>query len=277
VEYDPGMGNKKQRNKDQKADQPPKASPLSLYSVTPIIDGKVNHGYVHSLLGIQQACLTVGVPFSWSFVIGNSMLVAARNRCVAQFMDETKATHMLFLDADISVHWEDVMMAMIADKDIVALPCLKRAIDWDRSVGMMRKHPEVSAEAIQGVLGMPNFVLDPAAPYPTKQDEELGLLEATHAGTGAMIISRRAFEKYQKAFPDRWYLEDVGSVTHRTVEYFRYGRRDNHFIGEDYTFCDDWRSIGGKIYVKLNARSTHAGQVNLKYDLEALRALAREE
>ena len=271
------MGNKKKRNKDQKADQPPKASPLSLFSVTPIIDGQVNHGYVHSLLGIQQACLTVGVPFSWSFVIGNSMLVAARNRCVAQFMDETKSTHMLFLDADISVHWEDVMMAMIADKDIVALPCLKRAIDWGRSVGMMRKHPEVAAEAIQAVLGTPNFVLDSAAPNPTNQDEELGLLEATHAGTGAMIISRRALEKYQKAFPDRWYLEDVGGVTHRTVEYFRYGRRDNHFIGEDYTFCDDWRSIGGKIYVKLNARSTHAGQVNLKYDLAALRALAKEE
>ena len=271
------MGNKKQRNKAESAGQAPQVSSLSLCSITPILDGNVNHGYVHSLLGIQQACLSVGVPFSWSFVVGNSMLVAARNRCVGQFMDETKATHMLFLDADISVRWEDVMVALVADKDVVAIPCLKRAIDWDRSVEMVRKHPEVPASAIEGVLGMPNFVLDSTAPFPTKQDEEMGLLEATHAGTGAMIIARRAFEKYQKAFPDRWYLEDVRGVTHRTVEYFRYGRRDNHFIGEDYTFCDDWRSIGGKIYVKLDARSTHVGQVNLKYDLAALRALAREE
>ncbi|NDC62099.1 MAG: hypothetical protein EBZ60_08860, partial [Betaproteobacteria bacterium] len=57
------------------------------------------------------------------------MLVAARNRCVGQFMDDTKATHMLFLDADISVRWEDVMVALVADKDVVAIPCLKRAIE----------------------------------------------------------------------------------------------------------------------------------------------------
>lgn len=275
--YDPGMGNKKHRNKEQAPSQTPQASPLSLFSCTPIIDGQVNHGYVHSLLGIQQACLTVGVPFSWSFVIGNSMLVAARNRCVAQFMDETKATHMLFLDADISVRWEDIMVALVSDKDVVAIPCLKRAIDWNRSIGMVRKHPEVPAQAIEGVLGMPNFILDSEAQPPTTQEEEMGLLEATHAGTGAMVISRRAFEQYQKAYPDRWYLEDVAGVTHRTVEYFRYGRRNNHFIGEDYNFCDDWRAIGGKIYVKLDAKSTHVGQVNLKYDLAALRALAREE
>jgi hypothetical protein len=274
--YDPGVGNKKQRNKSQKADQAPQVAPLSLFSITPISDGNVNHGYVNSLLGIQKACLTVGVPFAWSFIVGNSILVAARNRCVGQFMDETKATHMLFLDADIAVRWEDVMIALVADKDVVAIPCSKRAIDWDRSVKMVRKHPEVPANAIQAVLGHPNFILDSAASSPTKQDEEMGLLEATHAGTGAMIIARRAFEKYQQAFPDRWYLEDVQGVPHRTVEYFRYSRRDNHFIGEDYTFCDDWRSIGGKIYVKLDARSTHVGQINLEYDLAALRALGRE-
>jgi len=271
------MAKKKFRQQQPQVKLAPQESPISLFAITPIIDGNVNHGYVHSLLGIQQACLSVGIPFSWSFVVGNSMLVAARNRCVAQFMTSTKATHMLFLDADISVRWEDVMVALVANKDVVAIPCLKRAIDWDRSVGMMRKHPEVPAHAIESVIGMPNFILDKNAPAPSKEDEEFGIMEATHAGTGAMIIARRTFEKYQKAYPDRWYMEDVRGVTHRTVEYFRYGRRDNHFIGEDYTFCDDIRAMGGKIHVKVDGRSTHAGQVNLRYDLAALKALASEE
>lgn len=271
------MGKKKRKQPSPAPTASPQAPALSLVSVTPILDGDVNHGYVNSLLGIQQACITVGIPFKWSFVIGNSMLVAARNRCVAKFMEETNATHMLFLDADISVYWQDVMIALIADKDVVALPCLKRAIDWNRSVGMVRRHATVPAQAIESVLGQPNFILDSKAGPISKQDEEWGLMEATHAGTGAMIIARRTLEKYQKAYPDRWYLEDVQGVNHRTVEYFRYGRRDNHFIGEDYTFCDDVRAMGGKIHVKVDARSTHVGQVNLRYDLGALQALAKEE
>lgn len=271
------MGKKKRKQQPSASTASPQAPALSLVSVTPILDGDVNHGYVNSLLGIQQACITVGIPFKWSFVVGNSMLVAARNRCVAQFMEDTKATHMLFLDADISVYWQDVMIALIADKDVVALPCLKRAIDWDRSIGMVRRHPSVPAQAIESVLGQPNFILDSKAEKPSQQDAEWGLMEATHAGTGAMIIARRTLEKYQQAYPDRWYMEEVQGIKRRTVEYFRYGRRDNHFIGEDYTFCDDVRAMGSKIHVKVDARSTHVGQVHLRYDLGALQALAKEE
>lgn len=272
------MSKKSRRNramKDQVA--APQAPPISLLSITPIIDGKVNHGYVNSLLGIQRSCERIGIPFNWSFVIGNSMLVAARNRCVAKFMEESTATHMLFLDADISVKWEDAMTALSADKDVVALPCIKRSIDWDRAVGLARARPNVPAKAIEAILGQPNFILDATAPLPNEEDAQLGLMEATHAGTGCMIIARRVFEKYQQAYPDRWYYEYVNEQKKRTVEYFRYGRRDDSFIGEDYTFCDDWRAIGGKVYVKVDGATSHSSEVSLRYDLPALRALASED
>jgi hypothetical protein len=255
----------------------PQTAPISLLSITPIIDGKVNHGYVNSLLGIQRACERIGIPFNWSFVIGNSMLVAARNRCVAKFMEEATATHMLFLDADISVQWEGVMAALSSGKDIVALPCIKRSVDWERAVALVRSRPDVDAAAIQSVLGQPNFILDPEAPLPNEEEAMLGLMEATHAGTGCMVISRRALERYARAFPERWYYEYVNGKKTRTIEYFRYGRRDETFIGEDYTFCDDWRSIGGKVFVKVDGETSHSAEISLRYDLHALRALASEE
>lgn len=251
----------------------PQPEQISLISITPIIDGKLDHGYAHSLLNIQRACLQVGINFNWSFVVGNSMLPAARNRCVAKFMEESTATHMLMLDADITVSWEDIMFAIAADKEVVALPCIKRSLDWERAVELVRRRPEVPAKTIEAVLGRPNFVLDTEAPTPEEKDARLGLMEATHAGTGCMVVQRKAFERFQKAYPDRWYLEDVNGQEVRAVEYFRYGKRDNSFIGEDYNFCDEFRAIGGKVWVKVDGHTRHSTSLGLQYDLAALHAL----
>jgi hypothetical protein len=192
-------------------------------------------------------------------------------------MEESTATHILMLDADITVAWEDVMYAIAAGKEIVALPCIKRQIRWDRAVDLVRKRPEAPAEAIEAVLGRPNFVLDNSAPLPTQQEAALGLMRATHAGTGCMIVQRTAFERFQKAYPDRWYLEYANDKEVKTIEYFRYGRRDNSFIGEDYNFCDEFRAIGGEVWVKVDGHTQHSASLALKYDLAALHALEGEK
>jgi hypothetical protein len=188
-------------------------------------------------------------------------------------MEESTATHMLMLDADITVAWEDIMFAIAADKEVVALPCIKRQIRWDRAVELVRQRPEVPAEAIEAVLGRPNFILDNSSPPPTQQEAALGLMSATHAGTGCMVVQRSAFERFQKAYPDRWYLEQLDEKEVRTVEYFRYGRRDNSFIGEDYNFCDEFRAIGGKVWVKVDGHTRHSTSLGLQYDLAALHSL----
>lgn len=272
------MGNKKQRHAAKFVKSAPPAQPqMALISVTPILDGKVDHGYTHSLLNIQRACLQVGINFNWSFVIGNSILPAARNRCVAKFMDESTATHMLMLDADITVNWQDVMIAVASGKEVVALPCIKRRVDWDRAVAAMRDRPEVPARYIETVMGKPNFILDINAPEPTEEEAKLGLMQATHAGTGCMIVQRQAFERMQKAHPDRWYTENVNEQDIKTFEYFRYGRRDGFFIGEDYNFCDEFRAAGGQIWVKVDGQTRHSTSLGLMYDLAGLHALEGEK
>jgi hypothetical protein len=52
--------------------------------------------------------------------------------------------------------------------------------------------------------------------------------------------------------------------------YFGYSKKDGVFVGEDWTFCDNWKSIGGAIYLKLNAKTTHEGSVKYRHDIEAL-------
>lgn len=255
----------------------PQPEQMSLISITPILDGKVDHGYTHSLLNIQRACLQVGINFNWSFVIGNSILPAARNRCVAKFMEESSATHMLMLDADITVNWQDVMAAIVADKEVVALPCIKRRVDWDRAVELMRARPEVPARYIEAVMGKPNFLLDTNAPNPNELEAKLGLMQATHAGTGCMIVQRKAFERFQAAHPDRFYVEHANDEEVKTFEYFRYGRRDGFFIGEDYNFCDEFRAIGGEIWVKVDGQTRHSTSLGLMYDLAGLHALEGEK
>jgi hypothetical protein len=91
-----------------------------------------------------------------------------------------------------------------------------------------------------------------------------------------MVIKREVFEKFQQAFPGRTYNEYVDNQPVNTFEYFRYTKNENNFfVGEDYTFCNDWRSIGGEIWLKVDAETTHMTSIELRWNLPIMNELAR--
>ena len=94
-----------------------------------------------------------------------------------------------------------------------------------------------------------------------------GVIEVTHSPTGCMMIKRTVFDKMIKAYPDK-------NIVQKTVINGEYVDRPNlwnffdtihdprtkTYLGEDFSFCQLWKNIGGKCYAYINDTIVHIGE-----------------
>jgi hypothetical protein len=88
----------------------------------------------------------------------------------------------------------------------------------------------------------------------------MGAIEMRCVGTGILKITREALEQIVAARPDLKLDGDDGmppEVVARHYRFFEDGPRDE---GEDYMFCDLWRSLGGSVWVAPNICVEHVGE-----------------
>lgn len=250
---------------------------------TPSLDGSMSWGYTKSVLDIQRACSKFGLKFGWRVVWGNSILPLARNRIVQQFM-ATGYDFLVMLDGDIEVDAKDILAAVLSGKQFVAIPCSKRAMNYDRLQQFtLAAGPDVPSHFLSSYFCPPNFIVGEDSTENLDQiARDLNLVRAQKVGTGCIVLHRSVFEKFQEAFPGRAYLEpDVEAKDPKkaapiqTFEYFRYALdEEGFFIGEDYMFCNDWRAAGGEIWLKVDAITRHYGVTNFTWDAAALQPVS---
>ena len=250
---------------------------------TPSLDGNMSWGYTKSVLDIQRACSKFGLKFGWRVVWGNSILPLARNRIVQQFMS-TGYDFLVMLDGDIEVDAKDILAAVLSGKQFVAIPCSKRAMNLDRLQKFtLAAGPDVPSHFLSSYLCAPNFIVGEDSTQDLDQiAQDLNLVRAEKVGTGCVVLHRSVFEKFQEAFPGRAYLEPnieaedpKKAAPIQTFEYFRYALdEEGYFIGEDYMFCNDWRSAGGEIWLKVDAVTRHYGVTNFTWDAAALQPVS---
>lgn len=265
------MSNKKRRNKEQASgEQMP-----SLYVVTPSLHGDFGTHYIRTILTLQRECEKVGIKFSWGVIVGQSVLVQARNQAIKKFL-ATNCTHALLLDADVGVHPMDVIACMIADEPFTALPYPKRGMEMNRAARLIAVGADLGGEVINTALSQPAFVLSENTTPPSEDLLALNFVRASHVGTGAMVLKREVFDKFMDTFKGRTYREYVDSNPTETFEFFRFSRNEEgFFVGEDYTFCNEWREMGGEIWLKVDARTTHMSSIELEWNLPIMNELAR--
>jgi hypothetical protein len=91
---------------------------------------------------------------------------------------------------------------------------------------------------------------------------EDGLQEVSKTGTGFMLIKRQVFED-MKAHPAvKPFKSDIGlepELDQHMRTYFDTAVRDNRYYSEDWTFCENWRDLGGKIWVDKRVMLRHTG------------------
>ncbi len=164
----------------------------------------------------------------------------ARNRMVAQFMATDRASHLLFIDADIAWEPEAVLGLLAHDQDVVC------------GVYPRKRYP----------LDYP-FAAVPGATGPAARDAGSGLVEIAFGPAGFLCIKRAAFERLALAFPERHYRaeEPMAEAQRRWLfNFFAVEIVDGALLSEDYGFCRLWRGIGGRIWMDPAIRLVHFGQ-----------------
>jgi len=140
----------------------------------------------------------------------------------------------MFIDADIG--WEPWHLLAMIDRDVDVIgglyPMKTMPIKW----------------VVNGFEG-------------AEQGED-GLQEVSKTGTGFMLIKRQVFED-MKAHPAvKPYKSDIGlapELDQHMRTYFDTAVRENRYYSEDWTFCENWRDLGGKIWVDKRVMLRHTG------------------
>ena len=102
------------------------------------------------------------------------------------------------------------------------------------------------------VNGIPGVVEDPDSP----------LIEVSKTGTGFMLIKRDVFEKMNGHPAVKPFANDIGlpvELNPYMKTYFDTAVREGRYYSEDWTFCENWRDLGGQIWVDKRVLLKHTG------------------
>ena len=236
---------------------------ISIFLATPV-HSDVSIHYAQSLLTLQQE-LILKYKIKISFALMKSSLVTqGRNLCVSNmFEQDTKYSHLFFVDSDIEFKTETLIKLIEADKDIIGAPYPLKTIDWNK-IELRRKRSNVEDVSKISKLGYT---------WPVKLENrdqievKNNIAEVTHVPTGCTLYKREVFEKMMKAYPDKKIVQPTiinGQMAEREYMYNFFDTyhepETKRYYGEDFGFCKRWTEIGGKCHILVDQYITHVGE-----------------
>lgn len=203
------------------------------YICTPAYDGKVDCDYSQSLAEaafcspLYQVQITAGVMGNGAFI------ELARNVFVKKFLEEfTDATHLFFIDADVKFTPNAFIGLMRSGLPICA-GVYRRRQEPEDYPATWTQHPTLGGLWVED-----------------------GWVMCDRVPTGFLCISRQVLEEMAADAPK------VKIVGQGEVPWLFYTKMDeeNRFVGEDFSFCDDYRKRYGKpIHVWPDIDFVHGG------------------
>ncbi len=223
----------------------------------------MTQGYMQSVCALMAAAPGAGIGLTLALLGQDALITRCRNTLTGHFLAEPRATHILFIDADISFEAENVFRLLGAGKSVAAGIYPLKAYYWDKPCQdrLARGEPiETSGLHYVGKLEAGQRLL---------RDGDFAT--AVYAGTGFMLIERATIEQMQAAYPKTQY---------RGVDAYTSGNRarpDGYalfdciidpitgtYMSEDFTFCSRWQHLGGQIWLDTRASLTHSGPSDFK-------------
>jgi len=218
----------------------------TLFIATPCLDGNVNAHYAASLVRTTSALQREG----WrspqiDFEIGNSLIADARNKLVSRFL-ASDCSDLVFIDADLSWSPDDLVRLASCDAPFVA--------------GVYQRKSRAKIDfAVKFGSGI-------------AMDAQR-LIAVERVGTGFMRLRRDCLEKMVAAHAALRLTNPLAKDDANFYALFDTTIVDGQFIGEDFTFCDRWRAIGGQVLIDPAINLSHHGAA--AYDEPLLKYLQR--
>jgi hypothetical protein len=213
---------------------------------TPTLDGTVCIAYLQSLLETQKRFVAANARLEMNFILQDSLIMRARNQLVSDFL-ASEATDLIMIDSDIGWDAADILRLLRYDVQVAAGVYQRKS---DQKIDFTVKFPE------GGIA----------------RNKHTGLMIAERVGTGFLRLRRDALELMIEKYPELHYQDGNGRTGYCL---FDTSLINGRFCGEDFTFCDRWRAIGGDVWVDPDIRLSHIGSKAFNKSLwEALKPTA---
>ena len=249
-----------------------------LYILTPCYGGVCYTSYTKSLMSTVEKLKQYNIDVHVEFCNNDSLISRARNNLIAKAMSNPRTTHIMFIDADITWNAEEIIKLLITDKDLCGGVYPMKKYNWDR---MLKPVPNEKKGSVlsQWIENKDNTVFKDIVDDKTFIQHKLlsynlnytsnkitindNMAEVRHIATGFMLIKRTVIEQMAKAFPYTKYTDDIGFLNKTENEFayalFDCGVENDHYLSEDWMFCERWRKLGGSIYVDVTINLIHTG------------------
>lgn len=239
-----------------------------LMVAVPMYGGMCHGIFARSQADLAALCVQYGIQLRFYYLFNESLITRARNYCADEFM-RSGDTHLMFIDSDIGFDPRDVisLLALQDDEspyDVITGAYPKKTISWEKIKQAVDKgYADDDPNELEKFVG--DYVFNPA-------QNETGTIpldepvEVSEAGTGFMMIRKKTFEDYAKAYPNLSYKPD-----HVRTANFDGSREimaffdciidpdSKRYLSEDYNFCYHVQKMGGKIWMCPWMQLTHAG------------------
>lgn len=237
-----------------------------LFVATPMYGGMATGLYVKCCFDLLHLAMQNGVPITFEYLFHESLIPRARNYLVDAFL-RSEATHLMFIDADIVFHAQDVFDLILADKDIIGGNYPKKVINWQNIHSMVRRRRFADPEQLAQLTG--DHLFTPIEP-PTGPTEPV---EVAEIGTGFLLIKREVFEQFRDVYPKLSFVADHREMAGRRVHaFFDCYIENDRYLSEDYAFCHRWTNLGGRIYACPWMNLQHVGQYVYQGNIPSIEA-----
>jgi hypothetical protein len=176
----------------------------------------------------------LGLDWTMETMTNESLISRARNTLVAKFLNTADSTHLMFIDADIGFEPWHILAMLNHDKDVIGglYPMKTLPVKW----------------VVNG--------------FPGAKEAGDGLQEVSKTGTGFLLIKRHVFEKMNVHPAVKSFNNDIGlpaELNQYMKTYFDTAVREDRYYSEDWTFCENWRDLGGEVWVDKRVLLRHTG------------------
>jgi len=228
-----------------------------LFIATPCYGGQATTAYLQSVVSFSRLASVVPLDFDLATSANESLVTRARNRMVRLFLD-SKATHLLFIDADIEFNPFDIFRMLLHDVPVVCGAYPMKGLFFDRLLDTsFSSEDEVRLASTKYASNLASDE-DPLSGG-FKLNVKNGLISVTETGTGFILIKRSVVQHIIDSMPDLAYESDDVYLPGEWYSLFDTGIVGRRYLSEDYHFCHLWRSLGGDVWLDPEIVLNHVG------------------
>ena len=250
-----------------------------IFIATPCYGGQLGEPYFRSMMRLAILFNKYNIQYTISTLANESLVTRGRNTLTSFFMENTSATHLFFIDADIEFNPEDILRMVAYDKPIVVGAYPKKAINWHSIISAARADENETEETIEGhssnyVVNF-DFVTDKDGNKTPAVQIEDNLVKLKDAGTGFMCIRKDVIQQMFDKHPEYKYVNDIN--VDQKFEPFMYALFDTvidpesrRYLSEDYMFCRTWQNMGGTVYLDPRTALNHVGHYTFRGNIRKL-------